>query len=72
MYRNFYVRSDKVNPLLDVTFDGVHILNRDIVASKPHIMIKLKDENKWLLLNDTSGAQIQVRYPNGVKRSLLL
>ena len=69
MYRNFYVRSDKVNPLLDVTFDGVHILNRDIVASKPHITIKLKDENKWLLLNDTSGAKIEVRYPNGVKRS---
>jgi len=69
MYRNFYVRSDKVNPLLDVTFDGVHILNRDIVASKPHITIKLKDENKWLLLDDTSGAKIEVRYPNGVKRS---
>jgi hypothetical protein len=69
MYRTFYVRADKVNPLLDVTFDGVHILNRDIVASKPHITIKLKDENKWLLLNDTSGAQIQVRYPNGVTRS---
>ena len=69
MYRTFYVRSDNVNPLLDVTFDGVHILNRDIVASKPHITIKLKDENKWLLLNDTTGAQIQVRYPNGVKRS---
>jgi flagellar hook assembly protein FlgD len=69
MYRTFYVRADKVNPLLDVTFDGVHILNRDIVASKPHITIKLKDENKWLLLNDTSGAQIQVHYPNGVTRS---
>ncbi|HET9278580.1 MAG TPA: C25 family cysteine peptidase, partial [Flavitalea sp.] len=69
MYRNFYVRSDNVNPLLDVTFDGVHILNRDIVASKPHIMIKLKDESKWLILNDTSGARIEVRYPNGVKRS---
>ena len=69
MYRNFYVKSDKVNPLLDVTFDGVHILNRDIVASKPHITIKLKDESKWLLLNDTAGAQIRVRYPNGVQRS---
>ena len=69
MYRTFYVRSDKVNPLLDVTFDGVHILNRDIVASKPHITIKLKDESKWLLLDDTSGAKIEVRYPNGIKRS---
>ena len=36
---HFYVKSDNVNPLLDVTFDGVHILNRDIVASKPHITI---------------------------------
>jgi hypothetical protein len=72
MYRTFYVRADKVNPLLDVTFDGVHILNRDIVASKPHITIKLNDENKWLLLNDTSGAQIHVRYPNGVTRSYSL
>jgi hypothetical protein len=26
-------------------------------------------KDKWLLLNDTAGAQIQVRYPNGVKRS---
>jgi len=69
MYRNFYVRSDNTNPLLDVTFDGVHILNRDIVASKPHITIKLKDESKWLILDDTSGAKIQVLYPNGVKRT---
>ena len=69
MYRNFYVKSDKTNPLLDVTFDGVHILNRDIVAAKPHITIKLKDESKWLVLDDTSGAKIQVLYPNGVKRT---
>jgi len=69
MYRNFYVKSDNTNPLLDVTFDGVHILNRDIVASKPHITIKLKDESKWLILDDTSGAKIQVLYPNGVKRT---
>jgi len=69
MYRNFYVKTDNVNPLLDVTFDGVHILNRDIVASRPHITIKLKDESKWLLLNDTAGTKVQVRYPNGVIRT---
>jgi hypothetical protein len=69
MYRNFYVKSDNVNPLLDVTFDGVHILNRDIVSSKPHVIIKLKDESKWLILDDTAGARIQVRYPNGTTRT---
>ena len=68
MYRNFYVKADKVNPLLDVTFDGVHILNRDIVSSKPHILIKLKDESKWLILDDTATTKVQVRYPNGVIR----
>ncbi|HBS87394.1 MAG: hypothetical protein A2W91_13855 [Bacteroidetes bacterium GWF2_38_335] len=50
----FYVRSDNENPLLDVTFDGVHILNGDIVSAKPQVVIQLKDENKYLALNDTS------------------
>ena len=64
LYRNFYVRPDKVNPLMDVTFDGVHILNRDLVSSRPHIQIKLKDEAKFLLLNDTSLLNVQIRYPD--------
>jgi hypothetical protein len=68
MYKTFYVKADKVNPILDVTFDGVHILNRDIVSSKPHIVIKLKDESKWLVLNDTAGTGVKVRFPNGVIR----
>ena len=50
----FYVTSDITNPLLDVSFDGIHIFNGDIVSSKPNILIKLKDENKFLALNDTS------------------
>ncbi|HEY0679184.1 MAG TPA: C25 family cysteine peptidase [Chitinophagaceae bacterium] len=64
MFRNFYVRPDRKNPLLDVTFDGAHILNRDIVSPKPHIQIKLKDEAKFLLLNDTALTSVQVRYPD--------
>ncbi len=65
-FRNLYVRPDSINPLLDVTFDGVHILNRDIIASKPAILIKLKDESKWMVMNDTSALSVQVRYPDGV------
>jgi Peptidase family C25/CARDB len=64
MFRNFYVKPDKTNPLLDVTFDNVHILNRDIVSAKPHIQIKLKDEAKYLLLTDTAGTTVQVRFPD--------
>ena len=65
LYYNFYVRTDKTNPLLDVTFDNIHILNEDIVSARPHIQIKLKDEAKFLLLNDTALLNVQVRYPDG-------
>lgn len=46
----FLTNADKINPLLDVTFDGVHIMDGDIVSAKPLIEIRLKDENKFLLL----------------------
>ncbi|HMW27722.1 MAG TPA: T9SS type A sorting domain-containing protein, partial [Ferruginibacter sp.] len=49
------------NPLLDVTFDGVHILNRDIVSAKPHILINLKDESRFMALSDTALIKVQVR-----------
>ncbi len=65
LFRNFYVKSDQYDPSLDVTFDGVHILNRDIVSAKPHILVKLKDNSKYLALNDTSLLKVQVRYPDG-------
>jgi hypothetical protein len=65
MYKTFYVKTDNTKPLLDVTFDGVHILNQDIVSAKPHITIKLKDESKYLLLTDTSLVSLQLRYPDG-------
>jgi hypothetical protein len=67
-YRTIYVKPDSLHPLLDVTFDGVHILNRDIVSSKPEILIKLKDEARWSVLDDTSLVTVQVRYPNGTLR----
>jgi hypothetical protein len=60
----FKVNSDKVNPLLDVTFDGAHILNGDIVSSKPHILVTLKDENRFLALNDTADFAVFIKYPD--------
>ena len=50
----FIIDRDKINPILDVTFDGQHILNGDIVSGKPQIVVQLHDENKFLALNDTS------------------
>lgn len=68
-FKNFYVATDSLNPLLDVTFDAVHILNNDIISSKPHILIKLKDEAEWALLDDTSLLKVQVRFPDKTVRT---
>lgn len=68
LYKKFLVNTDNYNPLLDVTFDGVHILNNDIVSATPHVIIKLKDESKFLLLNDTSLCKVQLLYPDGSLR----
>lgn len=69
LYKNVYVMPDKYAPLLDVTFDGVHILNNDIVSSKPHILINLKDNSQFLALDDTALIKVQVKYPNGTLRT---
>ena len=58
------ILEDHINPLLDVTFDGIHILNRDIVSAKPNILIKLKDENKFLALNDTADFNVYLQSPS--------
>ncbi|HSB91988.1 MAG TPA: C25 family cysteine peptidase [Flavitalea sp.] len=69
LYKSFYVRPDRINPLLDVTFDGVHILNRDMVSAKPHIQIKIKDEAKYMLLNDTALSSVMIKFPDGTTRT---
>ncbi|MEM7160991.1 MAG: C25 family cysteine peptidase [Bacteroidota bacterium] len=48
----FNVDEDKTNPLLDVTFDGLHILDGEIVSPSPEIHIALDDENPFLLMNE--------------------
>ncbi len=60
----FNVGTDRTNPLLDVTFDGIHIMDKDIVSGKPDILITLKDENQFLALNDTSDFKIFLQTPS--------
>jgi len=67
LYKSFFVRTDNFNPLLDVTFDGVHILNKDIVSARPNVLITLKDDSRYLALDDTSLMNVQLIYPDGSK-----
>lgn len=66
-FKVFETTADNRNPLLDVTFDGVHILNGDIVAPSPEIVMLLKDENPLLLLTDTSTFEVFLTRPNGTQ-----
>lgn len=61
---NFNTIGDKSNPLLDVTFDGQHIFNGDIVSAKPDILVTLRDNSKYFALNDTSNIAVFIEYPN--------
>ena len=63
-FKELFNVPDKKNPLLDVTFDGVRIMERDIVSSKPFIQINLRDENKYLALDDTSLVDVYLRLPS--------
>jgi hypothetical protein len=60
----FNMTRDAINPILDVAFDGVHILDGDIVSGKPEIIIQLKDENKLLALTDTSNFRVYLKSPS--------
>ena len=62
---DFYVRTDIKEPVLDVSFDGIHIINGDIVAANPFILIDVRDENEFLLLDDPEKIMISLIDPNG-------
>ncbi len=54
---------DETNPVLDVTFDGAHILDGDIVSPTPNIAIRMRDQNQFLIKDDTTGVNISLRLP---------
>lgn len=68
---DFFIVGDSINPLLDVTFDGIHILNGDIVSPVPEIVVQLRDENPYLALSDTSAFQVFLKKPSQNAASLI-
>ncbi|NET34307.1 MAG: hypothetical protein F6K19_20160 [Cyanothece sp. SIO1E1] len=62
---DFYIEGDDKGPVLDVTFDGIQILDGDIISPEALILIQLKDENPYVPLSDTSLVEIQLEYPDG-------
>ncbi len=54
---------DEVNPILEVTVDGQFILDGDIVSPDPLIVMRVKDENKIFLKEDTTGVELYLKRP---------
>lgn len=68
--KDFYVSRDDRNPILDVTFDGVHILDGDLISPRPTVVVSLKDDNPYLPMNDTSTFFLQLENPAGSVRQI--
>jgi len=66
----FNVERDKINPLIDVTFNGIHIDNGAIISATPKINITLRDENKYLILDDINSFQIVLNHPDGTREDI--
>jgi hypothetical protein len=57
----FEIIGDKQQPIVNVLFDGKSIINGEIISPTPLITISTIDENKYLLLNDTSFVNIYLK-----------
>ena len=68
-----FVVEDNKNPILDVTFNGQHILNGDIIDPTSEILITLKDDNPYLIMDnisDTTLFGIYLTGPDGVQKRI--
>lgn len=61
----YELTGDSQNPLLDVTFDGIHIIDGDLIQDEPNVVISVTDDNKFLLLDDPKSFDIVLKYPDG-------
>ncbi len=67
---DFVVIGDPNAPTIDVTFDGEHILDGELVSAKPEIAVHITDENLFLALNDTANVELILCYPNGTQQPI--
>lgn len=59
--QEFYLEADQTDPVLDVTIDGRHIVNGDLVSPRPEILIQIDDENPRTPITDTAAVEIYFR-----------
>lgn len=58
--KNLFIKKDIDNPLMDVYFDGIKIMDGDIVSPTPEIKITLQDDNSFLPITDPNLFEIKL------------
>ena len=53
----FVLQGDTINPIMDVTYNGVKIQNGDFVPSNPEIVSKFFDDSR-MVISDTSNVKV--------------
>ncbi|MBC5775043.1 hypothetical protein H8S95_13280 [Pontibacter sp. KCTC 32443] len=75
-FNNIYVVPFKVktklHPIMDVAFDGVHIMDGELISPSPMISVTVKDENKQAFLEDASGMSVVLLDENGGEKEISL
>ncbi len=56
--KQFSVVRDDGNPLLDVTFNGRHIRDGDIVSAQPVIAVTVADANRFMTITDVDAVAL--------------
>ncbi len=63
LFQPFFVLGDAINPLMDVTVDGRHIIDGELISAKPTFVIQLKDDNDFLALDNPDDFSLFIKYP---------
>jgi hypothetical protein len=71
LQREFNVNTDTRKPVVDILFDGKRITNNEIIQPRPTISIRVKDDNKHFLLNDTASVILLLRQPGSSSYEVL-
>ncbi len=58
--QQFDIKADNDNPILQLAFDGIQIMDGDIVSSKPEIYVSLYDENNYLPITNPEAFDIRI------------
>jgi hypothetical protein len=57
----YHVKSDLTTPVMNVSFDGIEILDNDIVSAKPEIAVSVLENDSLFFFTDISYFDIQLK-----------